>query len=373
MVYLLLIAGVLLFYSSYLAHPKHNWDMIGYVASVYSYLGMEGEELREATYSDVRAAIDEERFGELTGADDDPWDAVSVYHRAVYNDAEALEQHNWYRTRPVYILSVMAVSLFTDTVSTATWIVSNVAGAVSLILLGWLLFRERAAVFYAFPPVLAAATLGSLPRYSTPDMLTAMTAIAIACIGLRAPRAAIWLLPLVPASRMDFILLVPFFALALFSRERRLDVVLSLALCVAVYLALGGYFGNYGYLTSFNFGLLAPHPYPAEMPLSSDIGDYIGAYKAGAVRFLTDLSALIIGAGAVLSVLHLKRAGYKDGGRSIHGFALAAAVFILLHFIVFPVGHYRFYFVATGLCLAVIFSSSDFYARLTRYRPRLTK
>ena len=52
--YLLLIIVAFLVYSV-AKPPKHNWDMIGYVASAYSYLGWRGQALADKTFADIRA------------------------------------------------------------------------------------------------------------------------------------------------------------------------------------------------------------------------------------------------------------------------------------------------------------------------------
>ena len=349
-------AGYLLFaalaFLAYLAvkGPKHNEDMIGYVASAYSYQGLEGRALLEKTYEDVRATADEARFWHITQRDDE--------HRTMYLDPVSLEQRTIiFKTRVIYILSVIAASFFTDTMSAATHVVSAVSGVIILLLLSGLLLRSRLTVFLLFPLALAAAGLAPLSAYSTPDMLAAMTAIAIACVGLRAPRPAIWLLPILPAVRPDYILIAPLFAWVLYRREHRLEAMVSVALAVIVYCAINRWFNNYGYLTHFNLTLIQVfHPYPLDMPISSHSKDYVDAYLNGVRNlFLRPSMAVctaIIALGATLAAS--SGASLK---RSIAGFAVAATVFSLSHFMLFPIGLYRFYFVATALSLVVIFTS----------------
>lgn len=361
---LLFFASALVVYSA-TEQPRYNWDMIGYVASAYSYLGAQGQELSEQTYADVRAATDEARFEELTGGEHE----YSHYRSIVYRDAAALQQQvPFYNIRVIYVLATIATSFFAGTMSAATYIVSLIAGAVTLLLLSSLLLRERLIAFLTFPFVLMVAGLGYLSRYSTPDMLASMVAIAIVCIGLqggRASRLAMLLLPLLPAARTDYIILVPLFAWLLYSREYWAQAVIAVAASIMVYFAINTLAGNYGYLTIFNFFFISgPHPYPMEMDISANINDYIGAYASGIPKLLTGEGAAIIAAGTLLAIFQV------NSRRSIHGFALAATAFCALHFMLFPAGLYRYYFVATGLSLVVIFLSASRYAPLAYNKVR---
>ena len=351
--YLLLAALALLAYLS-VKPSKNNWDMIGYVASAYSYQGIEGSELLEKTYADVRAATDENSFEELVGLNGD---RDIDYRRAVHRDPAALEQQTIpYKTRVIYVLATIATSFSTDTMSAATYVVSACAGIVALLLLSSLLIRERLIVFLLFPVALVFADLASLSRYITPDMLAAMTAIAIACIGLRAPRLAILLLPLLPAVRLDYILMVPLFAWVLYGRECRVETIASMILASIIYSVINNWFSNHDYLVHFNLGLIQPQPYPLEMTISHNINDYVGAYINGIRELFSHTNTAIIILGTTLAVVlgnPLKR--------SVAGFAVAANVFAFLHFMLFPIGHYRFYFVATAFSLVVIFLSVGRY------------
>ena len=353
--WLLCFALLLLGYTA-LKEPKHNWDMIGYVASAYSYLGLEGAELHQATYADVRAATDDARFAELTASTD--------YRRTVHQDPVALEQQAQYRTRVVYVLATLLTSLFTETLSAATYYVSVTAAVLTLLLLGGLLLRERLAVFLLFPFALAAANLTALARYSTPDMLAAMVATAIVCLGLRRPRLAMALLPLLPATRTDYIILAPLLAWALYQRRHRFELAAVLLVAGGAYLAINHFFGAPGYLTMFNFALIQDYPpYQASIVASSNPSDYLAAYATGLQTLASQSAAWVILLGALLALRPLIARDRSFTRCSLEGFTLASAAFALLHFALYPAGHYRFYFAATGLALAMIFTT------LSRHLP----
>ena len=350
--WLLLCAGLLLAYS--LAKPpKANWDMIGYVAAAYHYLGLEGQELHRATYADIRAAVSDAHFQRLVDG--------RPFHRAVHQDPQALSQQTHYRTRVSYVLLTLAVSGLTGSVAQATYLVSIIASAATLLLLGSLLLRERLAVFLLFPIVLASTevtSITSLARYSTPDMLAVMTAVAIVCAGLHRPRLALLLLPLLPTVRPDYILLAPLFAYALHEPAHRLRTAMALGLTCLAYLLATSLFATYGYLTDFNYTFIqGPQPYPEAMRASQDIMDYVRAYPPGIRELASHGQNYLIPLAAILACLSARRGGFQR--RSLAGFTLAAAVFALLHFMLFPLGHYRLYMVAICLSLVTLFAAAS--------------
>ncbi|MGI9250103.1 MAG: hypothetical protein ACR2PR_02750 [Pseudohongiellaceae bacterium] len=357
--YLLVLASALLAYST--INPNYNWDMIGYVASAYNYLGMEGQELHEKTYADVQSATDETEFAKLTAQDDD-------YRRTLYSDPEALAQQVHYKTRLIYVSLTILISFLVGTMSAATWIISAIAGAITLILLSQLIIRERLTLFLLFPIILAAAGLRELARLSTPDMLATMLAVIIVCVGLRTPRLAILLLPLIPAIRPDFIILVPLFAWVLYSREHRTQTIIAVIAAALIYFTINSFFNNYGYLRTFNFAVIHnAHPYPANIQLSPDLNDYIRPYMSGIRELFSTWKIAIIPLGTALAIF-----GGKFQRKSLEGFTVAAAVFVVPHFLLFPVGHWRYYFIATALSLIIIFlSATRLYHSLTRTSPHI--
>ena len=350
---LALFAGLLVVYCSVRA-PKYNWDVIGYVAAGYSYLGLEGWELHEATFSDIRAAAGEERLQELIEGD--------RFRYTVGRDSAALEQQGQYRTRVGYVSSALLLSYFIGgdgegrNISLATYLISLGAAVITLLMLGSLLVRVKLAAFLLFPVFLSMAGLSSMARYSSPDMLAAMATLAVVCIGLKRPRWAIFLLPLLPLFRIDYILLVPLFAWVLYSRAYRVETAVALVSVAAVYLLIDGLLGAgaLNHLEMFSYGFIqGPQPYTADITVSTDIRHYISAYLNGIEHFVTEVKNWPIFIGTVLAL----RDGIS-GRRSFAGFTLAAAAFTLLHFMFWPTGHYRFAFVATALSLIIIFQTA---------------
>ena len=259
------------------------------------------------------------------------------------------------------MLLTLLVSGLTGSVSEATYLVSMAAGAVTLLLLGSLLTGKWLVVFLLFPIALtigAITPLSSLARSSSADMLAVMTAVAIACAGLTRPRLALLMLPLLPSIRPDYILLAPLFAWALYERAHRLETAIALAMAGLVYLLVNSFFSTIGYLAHFNYALIQNFPaYPEEMQLSTSLADYAGAYLNGVKALVSYSEHWLALAGIALACLAVRKSGFRR--RSIEGFTLAAAAFMLLHFALWPVGHPRFYALAICLALATVFAAAS--------------
>ena len=165
--------------------------------------------------------------------------------------------------------------------------------------------------------------------------------------------------------RTDYILLAPLFAWALHSPPRRLETALALGTAALVYLAINTAFGYPGYLAMFNYSFIQGcQPYPAEMPVSTDLSDYLSAYAAGAQKLIASPSLWLALLGALLAFAALRTDGWRRP--SLPCFTLAATAFMLAHFALYPAGHDRFYIATLALSLAMLFTQSHRLAALAR-------
>lgn len=328
----------LVVFGAALQRPEHNWDMIGYVASIAAAGGLEGEALRAATYADVEASTSARKFAALTGGEG--------YRGRVYRDPVSLEQQlPFYRIRTLYLLLVWIASAFTSTLSHATVLVSALSGGAILLLACLALWRRGLAVFL-FAPI-AALSLGllALARLSTPDALAAALALAALLLMRRRPLAGLALLVVVPLVRTDFVLL-SFLLVFLVERPARDWRHYALAGAAVVPCVLTNLLAaNYGYLAVFNFTFI-DNPlkaYPADMVPSSDAGDYLQAYLRGLSRVAENKLVFLYAFAAALAAVSCKGSAPPFWNRA----ALLTIAFALLHFGLFPAGFERFYFLAT--------------------------
>jgi hypothetical protein len=317
-----------------IARPANNWDMIGYVSSAYHYLGLKGAELHSRTYDDIRATTSADEYAQMI---DTP------YELAVSQDPVALEQQlPFYTIRPLYVGLTIMASSFTDTMSMATTVVSAFAGFFIVLITGLFLLRVNIWVLLSLPVALILVNIAYMSNLNSPDALAAALAIASLYIASRGSVWALVPLALLPVARTDYVVLVAILAIAYWNLLPRRAILASAAVAFISYALINWFFGNYGHLVVFNFTLISgPVPYPVEMAISKNPGDYLAAYIQGMKAVLGSQEVWQVFAAALVIV-----AVPREIPPFIKLVFLASTAFMLLHFALFPAGFKRSYFLA---------------------------
>lgn len=338
----LLVCALALFILSTFVLPAQNWDMLAYIASAYSYLGFTGQALLDRTLADLAATVPDSQFEYMT---------TDPFREVVTSDPESLSQLlPFYTIRPIYVGLVIAVSSLTATIGQATVVVSALGGVAILLLSGAVLIRSHPYVFYSAPVVLFLFDLFMVSRTSTPDGIAAAIAIGAIVISFKRPVLSAAALPLLPLVRTDFLILVPTMLWALYHRIPRIFAAIVFFLAICIYLGVNVAAENYGHFTIFNYQLIhGPMPYPASIPISQDIADYITAYFEGALRLVESREAWVILIALTFVALRPNFLGDHEARLLIAGVA-----FMALHFLAFPAAFSRTYFVTTWLAVIVI-------------------
>ena len=342
-----LVVFCALFFVSAILRPMNNWDMIPYTAAAYEREGLSGEELRAATYRDVEEYVPEAKFASMVQR--------GYYRQTVYSDQTAFEQQlPFYNIRYLYISLVHFLGVFLGSFSFATVVVSAFFGSLLIFVSGLMHFSLPSKVAYFLtPPLVSAAGAFSLARFSTPDAFAAFGGALMFFLFLRKRIfAAAVIIALLPLFRTDFLILSAFASIYLFFSSKRLAAFSAIGAAL-LYFWVGAYAGNYGHATIFNFTLVyGPQPYPADMEISQNIGDYIRVYVRGVLAFVTGKEFLFAIAIFVLwsTMLH-KRDGVEPFGQ----FFFLTLAFVLTHFALFPAAFSRTYFLLiwSGLMLLI--------------------
>lgn len=107
--------------------------------------------------------------------------------------------------------------------------------------------------------------------------------------------------------------------------------------------------GSYGYLTLFNFSLIgSPDPYPADLVMSTRLGDYLAPYWAlfKSLAFYSHSVIYIV----ALYLFWLRRRQLERQAEFYGLFALPF-IFTALHLALFPSDQYRFFTFSASLIL----------------------
>lgn len=322
--------------------PEYNWDVIGYVASIYSMHGLKGEELRVATYTDVESSVSKKSFHHLI---------EGSYNSTVYADSKALEQQlPFYRIRYLYLVLCDSLSGFLGSVSFSTVVVSALFSSLIYLTVSFY-FINNSSLIVLMPLVMGYFGITELARLSTPDSMAIFLALVAVLYFNSARLLTLILVSIIPLVRTDYVILVAILFLYRFFNGGRKYEYVFFVISILLYFVVNRYADNYGYFVIFNFTLIPNElkAYPAEMLLSKNPVDYMLAYQHGFEKLLS--SKFII--------LYLL-AGFIYFGRRLNEMssrmAVIPACFIMLHFVAFPAAFDRNYMFAHILLGIYVFS-----------------
>jgi hypothetical protein len=323
-----------------LLKPHRNWDMVAYVAAAYHRDGYRGEDLSRATYDSVRRTVSSKRFALLTSG---------RYPGTVFADPASLEQQiPFYATRVAYIGLVRLLGRAGLGYAAATFTISACFAALSVLLLG--LIMSRTSVPLGMLPVVAAVTgYTDLARFSTPDAMACFFSLAGVYSLMGKGKAVFPVAAILPLIRTDFILLSALLMGHAYLRGSRLAAPCSLLAAIGLYLPVTRMSGGYGYLTLFNFTFMgSPHPYPADIVISTRPADYLMPYWV----LLNDL---VLRSHAAIYVVALYllwlRGGQERARREFYPLLAIPIVFTAGHLLLFPSDQYRFFVFSASLIL----------------------
>jgi hypothetical protein len=318
--------------------PAHNWDMIGYVAAAHQYDGVQGEDLRQATFNEIKAEVTPNEYLELTGADPRTADD-QTYPKTVAENPVALEQSiRFYSVRPFYIwlTRTFAHNLGTS-YARATYTISAIFAASSVLVLYLIFFPLTWLEIILFPAIIFSSGFGFLAKFSTPDALAG--AVSLAAL-LALSRQSYWtclsavVLPLVRPDYVLLSLLLGIYVTLFLSKKLGVATLVTSGLtCLAAY-----HFGQgYGWLTQFNVHFFKYSPFPADMIISHQIGQYLSAYYACIRDFIQSaLFIPIVATGALIWEIYPKHKNI------FHAFLISLGFFALF-LLVFPDFNRRYF------------------------------
>lgn len=348
-----LIAGLMLCY--FLLKPINNWDIIGYLASLFWLEGFSPSDIHALTYSSLQAVVSPDRFTMLSEA--------GAYHSAIHGDAGALmAQIPFYATRVLLLSMARGLgALGIEPVQAFHLINASAMTLLWLLLARWVTPVHKSS-WWLLLLIFALAGAFSLGRTVTPDALSALVAFASVLACLSKHRLA-WLGPLLlPLARTDYVLLSGLLCLWQFWQSKQLRWLVIASLSGAIMLALNHWAGHYGYRIIMQFTLLDAAAYPGQMAVTWGLADYPAFVLAGLRELASGTALWLVLASLVYA--RVRRLRFTANEKSILGLVLA---FFLMHFLVFPAGFQRFY---VGCALLVL--GAVWRAHVRDIRPQIS-
>jgi hypothetical protein len=326
--------------------------MIGYIAAAKSFEEHDFDSLHSFTYNELRLSVPSETYDQLVSGD---------FQHTVSADSSALKEVlPFYQIRPVYTGLIFLLYKTGVNIGFATHIISGVAvvAAVAILYLMSVSFLAKPLI-YALPPLAVIFGIPDLAQSSSPDGLAFLAVLLSAHLYLCKRIAPLLLLfPIMIGIRTDLILFTTPFLLCILVLERsnKWGVVLSLFLSIAVYLAIGRYWENPGWSTIFHFTLVQIRTHPISMPPVLTVRQYCEALLSGTRGLRSNKAFILYSLMAAYSLYYLatsssisnhsktKTASLLGAIRSSSAvLAVVCVVFVVSHFLAFPVMWDRFF------------------------------
>jgi hypothetical protein len=345
---LLFVSLAALILISSLRKPYNNWDMIGYIASAKSFETNDIDLLHQFTYDQLRNSVPAAAYEELV---------KGKFRNAISTDVTAFsEQLPFYQIRPLYNFTVYMLYKAGVNIVSATHIVSG-SFMVLVIVLLYFMSRSflRESLVYAVP--LLALIFGALDLgiLSTPDAMAAFGIILISYSFLKERyNLVIILLPVITGIRTDLILFsIPILLfMFLLKISDRWKVMISMIAALLIYKGIETYFGYPGWSTIFYFSLVEQLTHPISSPPTLTLKQYGYAMNTAILVMQRDkafiLYLLITAYSFYLMVTSnpgrqsTNSSGIKNCTWCVLQFA--CSIFVLIHFLAFPVTWERFFF-----------------------------
>lgn len=324
--------------------PFNNWDMVAYIAAAKSFEERDIESLHSFTYQQLRNSLPRAEYEELVQGD---------YEHAISADWSAFrEQLPFYQIRPVYTGLIYLLYKIGVNIVSATHVVSGigVVAALALLYLMSVSFLAKPLI-YTVPPLALVFGMLDLARSSTPDGLVFLAVILSAYLYLRHRITQLLiLLPIMLGIRTDLILFtIPLlFFIFLFERTSRWKAALAVLTSVAIYIGILAYWKNPGWSTTFYCTLVQPLIHPISMPPTLTRQHYFHALFRG-IKSCVNNKSLVLYVLAAAYSLHLIKKQAKATSLAIAlrspsaALAIVCFVFVMSHFLAFPVPWNRFF------------------------------
>lgn len=327
-------------------HPKHNFDLVFYVASALAWQEPELDKLHRQTYATLQQDLDETSFAELT-AGSKPSNAV--YRSTLFQQPQAFaEQLPFYRPRILYNGLIFGLAQLQISPVDAIYAVSLLSTLAALwIYLSLFIGRANPWGIAVAVWILAAVGFYDLARFASPDAL-AFLAVALLNRGMLVnPRKALAWAPLLVLIRTDLLILNGIYALYYwrFTPSRWL-LGGSLLVSAALYWLVNHFWGGYGWLKTVFFTFGNPVPFPSRMSMDFSAMQFVQLWWTQfTTAIITDDRFVTIWVLVVVYAVARWKGGPVEDERlqKMDMLLWLGVVYIVVHILLFPASWERFF------------------------------
>ncbi|MYC15318.1 MAG: hypothetical protein F4Y39_16475 [Gemmatimonadetes bacterium] len=341
---LLLFSGLIFWHS--VSNPQYNWDMIGYVASAFSYEIDDAGQLQRTVYTLLKQTVPEEAYKDLTHG--------RHRHARAY-DPESLKQHlPFYQIRIVYVLTIYVSYKLGLNPFIASYLISAISIIIALWVLAFLFPLNVSLIYLITIPVTGLIfDFHNLSNLSTPDALAVLIVFISYSLLLRQRKELLLVLPLSVLIRTDLLILVGVFYVYLFIFKdwEKKYILLSALLGIIGYCWVNWQFDNYGWSTVFHYTFIKRQTHPGQQAIVVDLNTYYQILKRNIFKyhpkfFLFFVSYLVAIAWSIALIMkHIKTFNERPNDIMLDLLFLVSSsvIYVLMHYFLFPAPWLRFF------------------------------
>jgi len=346
-------------------NPRDQWDMLGYAASAASLESDDPNTVHARVYNEFKEYATPESIHNLTES--------SHYRIVMHTDAEAFwQQIPYYKIRVFFVFLVMLLSKAGLGMFSAMHLLNVIFISAGFLLIYSALRHQVHSLFWIVSPLFAYGFGQGLDtfRYIGVDAF-AFFWVALTCVGFL--RKSRWLFPALALSvlvRTDLIIHVLIVSAVVcwleYDRATLKRASLYCLVTLLLYVGVNHWAGNYGWSTVFYFAFVskmtATHP---EIYSNYSVGlkDLTSAYASTLSKWISPWLFVAIGC-SVLSWLLFQLIRYKvktndEYSETTRRFVLIGGIsvaYVILHYLVFPALHIRFFLCQMWFMLLALFA-----------------
>ena len=322
--------------------PALNWDMVGYAAAAKHFEISDPVELHSYIFKELKNTVSETDYFRLTNNNNQRRIDVAT-HADLFH-----QQMPFFEMRPIYSLSILALSKTGMTLFTASYFISIVTVFFGIIIL-FFAIRERVhtGFLYILPWFLVSFGLLSVAQLSTPDGLAFLVlCLFIYLFNYRCFLSLLLILPLFVLVRTDFIIFIFLILSAIFIlyQQYRVKVIFSFLAAILLYLGVNHVFHNYGWAVLFSNSFIKRISNPADVSVSISIMDYLHALIKGLHKSLKDYPfyAFLCLSSINLVFIHSMKIKFLKN-KDIWIYVIIPVLYVVFHFLLFPATWRRFF------------------------------
>lgn len=338
--------------------PKHNWDLVPYVAAAIGKSESNYSEIHILAYKDVKSNVDEDSYSALIKGE---------FREVVASSDESLRQLlPLYQIKFGYIYLIEKLHGVARSYTNAAHFITIFFSLLSVPLVFILLMMIKAPSF-TLPIVLLGTGSITLGRYATPDAAGLFFGLLAYIFFLKRIKSLLGIAIAISMTfRPDMIVLALAFYIVSFKENYIKSFFKIMGPPIICWFFIKYFYSSYGHIDFFNISLIKGTPYPELMIISTDIYDYLKAYLKG-VGFMMISPYSIIYLLAFLILGRFKKLnikGFSSYATTIWKMLWVTTIYFILRFMLYPNYDERFFAICVVVYTIILISIIYNYERI---------